>query len=225
MPTHAPVKSGSFTLAPEGTHMARCFQFVHIGTIQDSYMGQPTEFNKIRLTFELPEELHVFKEEKGPQPMVISQDYTLSLGEKANLRKLVEGIVGHAMTNEEAAAFDVESLVGMPCLLLIKHKTSVSGKKRAEISGASPLVKSMIAPAPVNPPRYLTYNNFDTSLFDTLPDFLKDKIRGSVEFKAMLNGDGSNLSEEDKANIQALRQREIDGKKSAAEVTSRDIPF
>lgn len=187
-------------------------------------MGQPTEFNKIRLTFELPEELHTFKEENGPQPIVISQEYTFSLGEKANLRKLVEGIVGHAMTNEEAALFDVESLVSMPCLLTIKHKTSNTGKKRAEISGASPLLKGMTAPVQINPSRYLTYQNFDEAFFNSLPDFLKDKIRSSVEYINML-GSNPNISEEDKAFFEAKREEERKGRRTADEITSQDIPF
>ena len=63
MPTIAKVQNTPRTLPPEGTHIARVIGLINIGTIKEEYMGELKEQQKIRLTFELPEELHVFKEE------------------------------------------------------------------------------------------------------------------------------------------------------------------
>src|SRR3990167_7229745 len=189
MTTLAPKSEKIFVLAPAGTHMARCYYFLHIGTNLDQYMGEPKEFNKIRLTFELPEETKVFKEERGPEPIVISQEYTLSLGEKANLRKLVEGILGKTLTENEADTFDLESLVGEPCLLTIKHKTSKAGNERAEIASAAPLMKGQKCPKQVNASKILTYTNWSQELFETLPNFLKEKMKTSREHREMITGE------------------------------------
>lgn len=211
MPTTAPKSEKRFTLAPEGTHVARCVTFIHIGTNMDEYKGEPREFNKIRLTFELPNETKVFKEGEAAKPLVTSQEYTLSMAPKANLRKLVEGIIGTALQDAEAEAFDVESLVGMTCLIAIKHKTSGAGNTRAEIATAMPLLKGSVAPAQVNPSKILSYSNWSEELFEAQPDFIKDKIKTSNEYKAMKAG----------KRTAAV----ANGEYPAEEINPEDIPF
>ena len=63
---------GGKTFAPveAGNYVARCYSMVHIGTISDEYKGEKKEASKVRLTFELPTETKVFKEENGEQPYV-----------------------------------------------------------------------------------------------------------------------------------------------------------
>lgn len=185
MATFAPKPQSQFVNAPEGTHLARCISFIHIGTIMDEYLGEAREFNKIRLTFELPQETKVFKEGEEAKPLVISQEYTLSMGEKANLRKLVEGMIGKSMVDGEADLFDVESLVGKACIINIKHKTSKAGKERAEIASAAPLMKGQECPPQVNPSKVLTYTSWNTELFNEQPQFLRESIMSSKEYKDM----------------------------------------
>jgi len=199
MTTLAPRTESSFTLAPEGPHLARCISFIHIGTNMDEYMGEAKEFNKIRLTFELPEETKVFKEEEGPKPLVVSQEYTLSMSEKANLRKLVEGIIGTSLHDDEAYAFDVESIVGMPCLITIKNKTSKAGKVRNEIASASKLMKNQVAPPQVNPSKILSFSNWNEELFNKQPEFIKEKIMSSKEYKEMkgISNDDNQINPEE----------------------------
>jgi len=48
-----------------GTYAARCYSMVYMGTIDEKFQGQEKTQKKVRLTFELPTELKVFKEEKG----------------------------------------------------------------------------------------------------------------------------------------------------------------
>jgi len=74
-----------YELAPLGSHIARCIRFVHIGTNTEKMPDGPKDMNKIRLTFELPHEMKVFKEGEGPKPMVVSQEFTLSMYSKAGL--------------------------------------------------------------------------------------------------------------------------------------------
>lgn len=175
-----------FDPTPAGNHVARVYQIVHIGTIPETYMGEEKEMNKVRISFELPNETHVFKEENGEQPYVISQEYTLSMGEKANLRKLVEGIIGQGFLEVDAQSFEVTELLGRACMLNVIHrKSKTSGRVYAQIASASPLPKGMEAPAPVNTPVILDYDNWNEEVFKALPDFLKDKIRSSREYKAL----------------------------------------
>lgn len=186
MTTTAPKQE--IVLPPEGTHIARCYRFIHIGTVEEEFQGEPYQANKIQLTFELPEEKHVFKEGDDPKPFVISSEYTMSMNERANLRKLIEGILGKTMTQEEADLFDLEGLVGMSCLLTIKYKTSAKGRKRAEIASASPLMKGQEAREGYNESKILTYSAWNQEYFDTLPKYLKEKMEGSREYLVMRGG-------------------------------------
>lgn len=173
-------------LIPVGNYIARCYQMIEIGTIKDTYLGEPKISHKVRIGWELPTETRVFKEENGEQPFVISKEYTLSLGEKSNLRKDLKSWRGVDFTEDQARAFDITKLIGVPCLLNIIHKPSKDGSKvYEEIAGITPIPKGMQCPAQISKTLLLEYDNFSYSTFDMLPDFLKDKIKTSLEYTAM----------------------------------------
>lgn len=181
----APKNTRETVLIPEGTHVATVIGLIHIGTAEDTYMGEVKKFNKIRLTFEFPEETKVFKEGEDAKPLVHSQEYTLSMGKKSNLRPIVEGLIGTSLTDEEAYNFNFESLVGISGLVSIKHGKSQKGTQYTKIASTSKLMKGQVAKAPFNPLKVLTYEKWDENYFNSLPDFIKDKIKNSDEYKAM----------------------------------------
>lgn len=184
MPITATNKGGSsYEPIPAGTYPARCYSMIHIGTIEENILGQTKKLNKVRITWELPTETKVFKEENGEQPYSISKEFTLSMNEKSNLRKFLEGWRGVSFTEKEAEAFDVTVLLGKPCLLSVIHKLSKNGNTYAEISSVSTLPKGMSCPKQVNPSFEFNYNPFSLDKFETLPDFLKDKMKQSEEYK------------------------------------------
>jgi hypothetical protein len=169
-----------------GTYAARCYQMIHIGTAEENILGQVKKLNKVRITWELPTETKVFKEENGEQPHVISKEFTLSMNEKATLRKFLEGWRGKAFTEKEAESFDITVLLGKPCMLSIIHKQAKNGNTYAEISSVSSVPKGMNVPEQINPSKELNYDKFDWELFETLPDFIKDKMKQTDEFKFMM---------------------------------------
>jgi hypothetical protein len=175
----------SFSPVDAGNYVARCYSMIHIGTIPEEYKGEKKEANRVRLTFELPTETKVFKEENGEQPYVVSKEFTLSLHEKASLRKFLESWRGKGFTEQEASHFDVSKLLGKPCMLNIIHKTKLDGNIRADISSVSPIPKGLSCPAPVLPPVIFSVNSFSKEIFDTLPEFLRDKIMSSREYKQL----------------------------------------
>ena len=171
---------------PAGTYVARCYSMIHMGTVKESYMGEEKFVNKVRLTFELPTELKVFKEENGEQPQVISKEFTLSLGDKSNLRAFLNSWRGKALTEDECKSFDIAVLAGKACTLSIIHKTSkVSGKTYAEIASIGGVMKGMDVPALINPQMVFSVSNFDQVAYDSFPDFIKEKIASSQEYQAL----------------------------------------
>jgi len=184
----APKTEGKkFEPVPAGNHVARVYRIIQIGTITEQYQGEDKEMNKVMVGFELPNETKVFKEGEEAQPYVISREYTFSMNEKANLRKMVEGLLGVVLTDEEAEAFDLTDILGKACLLNVVHKKSATGNVYALIQGASPIPKGMDVPLAVNGRQVLDYESWEQETFDSLSDFLKEKIRSSKEYMKKFN--------------------------------------
>lgn len=180
-------------LIPAGNYIARCYKMVEIGTIKESFKTGDKMQHKVRVGWELPTEFKVFNPEKGPQPLVIEKEYTLSMDEKSNLRRDLKSWRGSDFTEEQAAAFDITALLGVPCMLNIIHKAGVKNPAKIyeEISGITPLPKGVQCPQQINPKTILSFDNFDDKLFESLPDFIKDKIKSSDQYKLMMMPDAS----------------------------------
>jgi len=174
-----------FEIIPAGSYPARCYSMIEMGTNEETYQGVSKMVNKVRITWELPTETMVFKEERGPEPRVISKEFTLSMHEKANLRAFLENWRGKSFTEKEAEAFDVTNLLGVPCLLSITHKAATNGNTYANISSVSLLPKGMECPGMINERQELSFDDFNQELFDQLPDFIKEKISMSEEYKTL----------------------------------------
>lgn len=183
-----------------GSYAGRCYSMIHIGTVEETIMGATKKLNKVRISWELPTELKVFKEENGEQPHVISKEFTLSLHEKATLRNFLKNWRGKDFTEDEAKAFDIEKLVGAPCMINITHKLSKDGNKTyAEIGSISPMPKGMTCPPQINKSFIWTYDDFDTAKFGTLPDYLKNKMVNSDEYKLAVSNGQEHESHESKS--------------------------
>jgi hypothetical protein len=183
-----------------GTYAARCYSMVYLGTLDEKFQGQEKTLKKVRLTFELPTELKVFKEENGEQPCVLSKEFTLSMHEKSGLRKFLQNWRGKAFTEDEAKKFDITVLLGKPCMLSVIHKTSAAnGKTYAEIAGVSTLMKGMAIAQQINPTFEFSVLDWDTEKFEMLPQFLKDKVMKSHEYMAM-----SGQAMQEKINAETL---------------------
>ena len=173
-------------LIPAGNYIARCYSMVHVGTVKEEVLGEMKVQNKCRITWELPTELRVFDEAKGEQPLVISKEYTLSMHEKSNLRKDLESWRGKQFTEEQAKSFDITKLLGVACMLNIIHKVTKSGSDYATISNISSIPKGFVCPEQVNKNYEWNFEDaWDEIALNAMPDFIKDKIKSSAEYKAI----------------------------------------
>ena len=165
---------------PAGNYVARCTQMIHIGTVQ----GQFGPKNTVRIGWELPDELKDFG--KGLQPQFISQEYSLSMNVKSNLRKMLESWRGKGFTAEEAKKFDITKLLGVTCMINIIHKPSADGSKvYSNIGSISAMPKGVKAPKQINETQNLSYDDWSNEVFEGLPDFLKAKICLTPEYAEM----------------------------------------
>jgi len=186
-----------FELAPEGTHIARCIQIVDLGTQSVEFNGEKKEQHKARITWELPNEQRVFKEENGEQPFLVSKEFTVSLSDKANLRKVLESWRGKAFEENELQGFDVMNVLGVPCMLQIIHKTSKSGNKYAEISSVMKLMKGTVCPNQINPSTSLSFEDWNETIFNGLNEWLRDKIKLSPEYRQLREPENTHIQDND----------------------------
>src|SRR6266550_6930129 len=101
-------KGKSFDPVPAGTHVARLYQIIHIGTVKFEYKGEVKQSDKIRFTFELCNERKVFNEGEEPRPFSISREFGFSISPKGHLRPFIEGMGGAKMHDDEAYNFDID---------------------------------------------------------------------------------------------------------------------
>lgn len=186
-------------LIPAGNYIGRCYQMIEIGTVTENILGEFKTLKKVRIGWELPTELKVFNEEKGEQPCVISKEFTLSMHEKSSLRAALKSWRGKDFTEEEAKAFDITKLLGIPCMINVIHKQGKAdpSKTYQEIAGITGVPKGIVVPDQINKTTCLSYDAFDYEIFDSLPDFIKDKMKGSAEYESMKQPEVHNIDRHD----------------------------
>src|ERR1700761_9067656 len=101
---------GDFELPPADQYAAVCYRVIDYGTQQTEWQGAVKHKRLILISWELDCKM------SDDRPFTVSKRYTLSLHEKADLRKDLESWRGRPFTIEEEEGFDVSKLIGAPCL-------------------------------------------------------------------------------------------------------------
>ena len=165
----------------DGVYQAVTTQIIDLGTQYNEHFGKSS--HQVMITWEIPE-LTIKFEKDGKEieaPRVISKKYTLSLGEKANLRKDLQSWRGRAFTDQELEGFDLLNVLEKNCMLQIINTTK-DGKTYSNISSILPLYKGMTPIPPFSKAQYYSIaEGFDIP--DTIPQWIKDVIMKSEEFK------------------------------------------
>ena len=170
-----------FKKVPPGAHFAICNMVVDCG-LQEGFNGKPQ--HKIYLRWEVPDE-RVSYEKDGHQiegPCSIGSLYTLSLSEKANLRKVLENWRGKPFTPQELQGFDITNVLGKCCQIMVTH--SEDGKY-ANVTGVMGISKDQRVRASTvkaeNEVLAYSLEEHDQKVFTKLPNWLKEKIENRME--------------------------------------------
>jgi hypothetical protein len=179
-----------FEQTPSGSHLARCYALIDLGTQEVEWQGKKKLQRKVRLSFELPMARMEgrFKPEMKGRPFTVNTTQTMSLAEKANLRKYIEGWRGKRFGPGEIDVFDPKKLIGQPCRLnLVESETGGF----TNIQAFAPATGSERAamPPPFNAQVYLSLDpdEFNQAAFDSLSDKVKEKIKTTPEWYALQN--------------------------------------
>lgn len=185
MPLYAPATSADFKRLEAGTYPAVLAQIVDLGTqhISSQQYGE-RDVRQVMLLWEIPSEIR-----DDGKPFCKQAKYTLSMASNANLRKIVESLVG-VMTDDEASRFDVFTLIGKSAAIMLQESAGKNGKTYTDIKAVTPLMKG-------TPPVQLSGHTpvvtlclepdaFIEEYFDQVSEFTQETIRKSPEYQALV---------------------------------------
>lgn len=196
MPKASAKGGADFAPIPAGLHTGICYSVIDLGT-QPSNNPAFQDSRKVLLIWELPNERADFQNKTTGamenKARVISAEYTLSLGSKANLRKVLESWRGKPFTKEEAEGFEVGVLAGKACQLNVMHKPSKDGTKTyANVMAIVPMPKGSPAMKPENPVVVFDLPEKGPVVFPpTMPEWIQNKIKMSHEYNDIISGKAS----------------------------------
>jgi hypothetical protein len=72
-------------------------------------------------------------------PIRVFTEASNTLTRKSKLRKFVEGILGRTLTKEEVQGFDLETLIGLECQIVVKHEQGADGNIYSRVETVIPL--------------------------------------------------------------------------------------
>lgn len=185
---------GDFKKVPPGAYVGRCFSLIDLGTQLTSGQFGEKLSHKIRIGWELfgddeagvPLTIMIDGKE---MPLTISKSYTMSLHEKASLRKDLAAWRGKDFTEEEAKGFDVSKLVGAYAMVNAVI-SETNGKTYTNVAGLTPLPAQLrnIKPAPVHEPVMFDLDKPDMKVFDKFHEKLQEAIKRSPEWAKHVRG-------------------------------------
>lgn len=178
-----------FQIAPAGTHLARLYRIIDLGTQMREYEGKVNMLRKAKFFWELHGEDSLGKPllTTDGKPLIQSKEYTMSLGEKANLRRDLEAWRGKAFADDELRGFNLANVLGQFCMVNISHREK-GDMTYADLKGVSAvpsIYKKAGLPEGINQTIMFSLDKFDEQVFDSLSDSIKDTIRKSPEYRSL----------------------------------------
>jgi hypothetical protein len=142
---------------------------------------------------------------RAGEPMSISKNYTLSIGEKSRLRQDLASWRGKAFTPEELKGFELKNLLGVWGMISVIKTPGADGKEYSNINAITPVpavVKKNGMPQYFNEPKIFSIDSPDMELFSTFSDYLRAKIEGSPEWQSRMKpvaytGGGVDVEDDD----------------------------
>jgi len=168
--------SQDFDPIEEGMHHAICYAVYDLGHHLNEKFNKSE--HKCVIVWELPEERIEINGEDLPRAK--SRVYTVSLHDKADLKRDLESWRGKSFTEKEKEGFDIFKLLKVNCTLQILHKKK-DDKTYANIVSIVPLMKGMQKKEPENPVRRFSFEE-GGNIPDGTPDWIVDYIKQSDEW-------------------------------------------
>lgn len=135
--------SKPFPVHPVGSFPAQCVDVIDLGEAVEQYQNKPAHLaHKCLIIWSTG----ILNPETG-KPFDVRVEYSVSMGDKANLRKMLEGWRGQPYTPEQLKdGAPLHKLEGVWCQLTIAHTTSKGGNTYAKVMSVAPLHQDIRRP-------------------------------------------------------------------------------
>ena len=161
---------GSFVLAPEGLHVARCYALIDLGEQLNKTYGNHSP--KVLIGWEFTDKLMA-----DGRPFIHMQTYTTSLSEKSNLRGLLEAWRGKGFNADELKGFKLSTILGAPCYITTKHSVNQNTQKKwSDVISICRLPAGVPCPPAVNPTIYFDLDEYSDATYMAVPEGIRKKI-------------------------------------------------
>lgn len=136
----AKASDAKFKSHPEGQFVGQCVDTIDLGDSVEQYADQPAKVvHKCALVFRTGE-----RNEETGEYIDIAREFTVSMGEKANLRHFLQQWRGKPYTADQANdGVPLHKLTGNHALLTIAHKVSKQGRTYALLTACVGIPKQM----------------------------------------------------------------------------------
>ena len=165
-------------LAPEGAHNAVCVQVIDLGT-QPAMKEGWDDSRSIQLAFQLVDE-----QTSNGKAVVVYKQYGYTA--KGNFGKLLKSWLAVKDPN----SYDPKNMLGKAALVTVVHRESKgNGNTYDNVDTISALPKNAKVKRHTEKLKglFLEKGEFDQEVFDSLSDYLKQKIAGSPEYSEVVS--------------------------------------
>lgn len=171
--------SSEFEMTPEGTYIGRCIKVIDLGTQTTTGQYGTKQQKKVMITWELLDKENRMADGR---PYAVSQFYTASLHEKAQLRKDLEAWRGKKFTDAELEGFDLKDVLGKYCMIQIVHSAD------GNYANVNAIMSTREKPEGVNELVTFDISEPDMAVFDSFSEKMQAKIKNTPEWEQLENG-------------------------------------
>jgi hypothetical protein len=161
----------SFEQLEEGLHPAVSILIASIGTHRTPFKNEDGT-DKV-----LKKMIVQWETAKG----LIAKEYTVSLNEKANLRKDLESWRGKKFTETELKGFDMKTLLGVPCTVQVMHNDNGYAIVTAVLPKTGEFKHTKT-------PVLFDIDETEGDAYDRLPNWVQKKVDQSFERQEKVGG-------------------------------------
>lgn len=184
---------GNFAIEP-GTYPARVSGVLDLGTAKTKWFKTDMKTKKpildkdgnkipvVRREFNINFEIY-----DGDRVAYSSKTVGFTLGPKGFYGKLLTALGKHPEKGEEVTASGTaKSIIGEACMVNVINNTGDNGVTYSNVDSVVAPMKGFPIPELKNKGKDLFFDAFAQDIFDALPQFLKERIEISKEYKAIV---------------------------------------
>lgn len=161
-----------------GTYLGICVGVIGLGEQETELQGKTRYVEKVKFIFETPEA--TIDQDGEQNPRQLSVEFSVARKATSRLRQFLSGWLGKMLSDEEYLDMDIFGLIGRNANLNVVRSED---NQYANIASAAPLRRSEQPMQARAQPMLFDADDWDEKVFDTLPEYLQERLKQSTQYK------------------------------------------